>query len=421
MSIYGLLLTSKGDIKKCKIIDNISEKITLDHVASLLKRKQTPKKLGNYKYTNTYLTLFGFTEGRAGTENKHDLPPPYDSTLYFGDILLIASKSKSWNDKLVTFTPAEYEKFYHKSFDGFEDIDSEGDDSDVDEEEEVEEEDVYEEEAPEEQDEDGAVEDEEEESDIGEESETGSDANGSVESDVGEDLAEDAEIKPRKAAAKKKQTSTKVNLTVQVNTGRAKQQQVMSKLGFQEHVYEEMTTIPNDGSKESKWRNKILGILRDQFNDTFTEEQYMQIENVILYIAFQESTKKEVMKHFENPLFEHIYQMVARRIIGNLQPECYVQNKDLYQKIKNGDLIIEHLRSMGIMELAPNLYNDLRNRQLLREQSQLEGNKALATKRFQCNRCHKRECTYYELQTRSADEPMTIFVNCLNCGKRWRQ
>jgi transcription elongation factor S-II len=153
----------------------------------------------------------------------------------------------------------------------------------------------------------------------------------------------------------------------------------------------------------------------------FSEDQCKTLENVILHITFQECGKKEVMKHFENPLFENLYQMVARRMIGNLMPSSYVQNKDLLQKLLNGNLDFEHLRSMGVMDLAPNLYEDMRNRQILREQSQLEGNKALATNRFQCNRCHKRECTYYELQTRSADEPTTIFVNCLNCGKRWRQ
>ena len=38
---------------------------------------------------------------------------------------------------------------------------------------------------------------------------------------------------------------------------------------------------------------------------------------------------------------------------------------------------------------------------------------------FLCSRCKKRRCTYYELQTRSGDEPMTQFVSCLNCGKKW--
>ena len=43
-----------------------------------------------------------------------------------------------------------------------------------------------------------------------------------------------------------------------------------------------------------------------------------------------------------------------------------------------------------------------------------------ATDEFKCYRCKKRKCTYYQLQTRSADEPMTTFVTCLNCGNRWK-
>ena len=30
------------------------------------------------------------------------------------------------------------------------------------------------------------------------------------------------------------------------------------------------------------------------------------------------------------------------------------------------------------------------------------------------------QCSYYQLQTRSADEPMTTFVTCINCGARWK-
>jgi transcription elongation factor S-II len=37
-----------------------------------------------------------------------------------------------------------------------------------------------------------------------------------------------------------------------------------------------------------------------------------------------------------------------------------------------------------------------------------------------CGRCKSKECYFYELQTRSADEPMTVFVTCLDCGHRWR-
>jgi DNA-directed RNA polymerase subunit M/transcription elongation factor TFIIS len=39
---------------------------------------------------------------------------------------------------------------------------------------------------------------------------------------------------------------------------------------------------------------------------------------------------------------------------------------------------------------------------------------------FTCGRCKSQKTTYYEMQTRSADEPMTVFVSCLNCEKNWK-
>jgi len=42
------------------------------------------------------------------------------------------------------------------------------------------------------------------------------------------------------------------------------------------------------------------------------------------------------------------------------------------------------------------------------------------TDQFQCGRCKQRKTKYFQMQTRSADEPMTTFVTCVNCGNRWK-
>jgi len=39
---------------------------------------------------------------------------------------------------------------------------------------------------------------------------------------------------------------------------------------------------------------------------------------------------------------------------------------------------------------------------------------------FTCGRCKSIKTTSTQKQTRSADEPMTVFVLCLNCGNRWK-
>lgn len=39
---------------------------------------------------------------------------------------------------------------------------------------------------------------------------------------------------------------------------------------------------------------------------------------------------------------------------------------------------------------------------------------------FVCKKCKGDKTTYYQMQTRSSDEPMTVFVTCLSCGTKWR-
>ena len=120
-------------------------------------------------------------------------------------------------------------------------------------------------------------------------------------------------------------------------------------------------------------------------------------------------------------MFLDIYVNIQRTLMANLHAGSPIQNPRLLGRVKDGELRLEDLPSMTSYEMYPENWKELADRQMLREKKLLEGNKGSATDRFKCNRCGKRECSYYEMQTRSADEPMTIFVNCLNCGKRWRQ
>jgi transcription elongation factor S-II len=42
------------------------------------------------------------------------------------------------------------------------------------------------------------------------------------------------------------------------------------------------------------------------------------------------------------------------------------------------------------------------------------------SKEFQCGKCKQKMVSYSQAQTRSADEPMTTFCECMNCGHRWK-
>jgi transcription elongation factor S-II len=64
-----------------------------------------------------------------------------------------------------------------------------------------------------------------------------------------------------------------------------------------------------------------------------------------------------------------------------------------------------------VMEVR--IHEEMRKEYLTKEMKNQEGF-------FTCNRCKSKKTTYYQLQTRSADEPMTTFVSCLNCDKNWK-
>ena len=70
-------------------------------------------------------------------------------------------------------------------------------------------------------------------------------------------------------------------------------------------------------------------------------------------------------------------------------------------------------------ELRPDIWGEIVQKK--RERDAAYGERPAAnTNMYRCRRCQSRECNSFGLQTRSADEPMTIFVSCLNCGNRWR-
>ena len=422
--VYGLLLQAKGDVRRIKLKESTdSAPLNTESLQSILKKKTSVQELGKYTTSDYTLTLFGYKSGKAGTENKHILLPPMDSEQYYSDILLIASKgTNSWTNPMA-FTPDEYEAFRTKE--DKDDDEDEGSEEDSDDESEGSEEEVAsissKKKAAQE---DGVPEDEE-----GNESEEGSivedeedEENG--EEDVGEDggeVCEEEEDIPiiKKSSAKKK--STKVNLTVAQNTGRAKQQLMLLRQDLVELDVESQKDIPSGESIESKIRTHILEKLMGILGKTFKKDDYKRLEKTILLAAITDAASKNVIKHFENKLFQICYMSAARKIISNLDSKSYVNNDYLVKKVKKGDLQIEHLATMTHIDYAPNAFVEFRERQQLREQAQLEGNKAMATDMFKCGRCHKRETTFYELQTRSADEPMTKFISCVNCGNRWRQ
>lgn len=63
--------------------------------------------------------------GRANTENKYDLPPPIDTELYFGKIVIVGVDSEG---ELIDLDKSAWEKVYEQLFGGFDDLDDDEED-----------------------------------------------------------------------------------------------------------------------------------------------------------------------------------------------------------------------------------------------------------------------------------------------------
>ena len=168
-------------------------------------------------------------------------------------------------------------------------------------------------------------------------------------------------------------------------------------------------------------REKTLVWISTDLADHLDQKQQINLEKGMYNSAIQEAAKRGVLKNWENPVFKHIYMATARRAINNLSPKTYVKGNRLLDRLKEGEFEVQKIPFMTYDELNPEHWLSRIDARLKRETRLLEGNKEMATDAYKCSNCSKRQCVYYELQTRSADEPMTLFVLCLNCGKQWRQ
>lgn len=391
--INTLTLIAKGEIKKARVSLPESGKLTLDAIHEYMKKKSAPVELGSYIHETTKIYLFGYKEGRAGTENKHELPPPYADLLAFGDIIVVASSIASTWETPAHFTEPQWETFYEAAMGGFEDVTKGGatgkGSADSDDEEEA-----------------GIATDEEEEIDDAVD-DAGEDGDSVVEEPLL--VEEEEEEKPAlKAASKKKKASAALA------TGYQQQMVLMAMATFKE--------LTADATwADNPTRTKVYTTLEFIKELGFTDEDRVALEDSIYMASFVEADRRKVVYHWDNPLYRDIYMMLFRNIIWNIHPSSIIKNPTLIHRIHSGEVKLTDLPTMTALEVYPENWQDLVERQSLREQKLLEGNKGLATDRFKCSRCHKKECTYYEMQTRSADEPMTIFITCLNCNKRWRQ
>lgn len=151
-----------------------------------------------------------------------------------------------------------------------------------------------------------------------------------------------------------------------------------------------------------------------------SDEQAKDIEIGVYNWSLDTAANNGVAKSWNDKIFKNIYTSKCRSVLANVDSNSYIKNARLLSRIQDGEFKPHDIAFMDMVNVFPEKWTDILDLRLKQEQNFHNSKQVAKTDMFKCGKCKKRECSYYELQVRSADESSTIFVSCLNCGNRWR-
>lgn len=203
------------------------------------------------------------------------------------------------------------------------------------------------------------------------------------------------------------------------------------------HKKKESEKVPPKKTEEKKdspqltksLSNDSISELEDKTHEPYRNNMKKMMYTPIIKNLPKGFTEKDVItkiKELEqimyNKLTKQQYVQRGKAITSNVND---VKNEDFRINILNGNLKPEKLITMDV--------NDMANKEIKKEietinKTTLDSLRSdWADKHapvfegvHKCFRCGGRRCSSKEIQMRSADEPMTIFIRCIDCGNEWK-
>jgi transcription elongation factor S-II len=163
-------------------------------------------------------------------------------------------------------------------------------------------------------------------------------------------------------------------------------------------------------------RNRCVQKINTIFNDLKISEK---IEESIYNFSIKQSKIKGIEENINDNFFKRIYVNKLITIYNNLDKKSYVKNKNFLDRVLNGEINPSEIAFLTPQEINIEHWKKYIDRQSANDDFLYSRTAGIRTQEYKCGRCKERNCTYYQLQVRCSDEPMTTFVNCLNCGNRW--
>lgn len=167
-------------------------------------------------------------------------------------------------------------------------------------------------------------------------------------------------------------------------------------------------------------RQKAINCLK-YINDTYcdgilSQNEIVRIDKGNYNSALDKADHQfNIARNWEEPCFCKLYINIQYIVCSNLK-----NNRNLVQKIKDGKIKPEHVGFLKPDQLDPEKWEHITSKNKDCIKNAYEVKMQSMSKNIKCGGCKKNHIYYYDVQTRSADEPMTTFYQCLNCGKKWK-
>jgi DNA-directed RNA polymerase subunit M/transcription elongation factor TFIIS len=164
--------------------------------------------------------------------------------------------------------------------------------------------------------------------------------------------------------------------------------------------------IENPDSFRANIRQKLDTILENEKNSA-------NLEKGIFNYALKEADRRKIVKKWDNKHFIQIYLDHLRSIMTNLKG-------DILKQISDGSIKPHVVAFMTHQELCYEKWSDMIAEKVKRDKNKFETHISASTDLYTCRKCKGNQCTHYFQQVKSSDEPMTCYLNCLNCGNKWK-
>mgnify|MGYP003345610809 CR=1 FL=1 len=160
-------------------------------------------------------------------------------------------------------------------------------------------------------------------------------------------------------------------------------------------------------------RNHVYSKLLD-----FTDGDEKHAKNIEVSIFNWVVRKYPSNASWENKVFKEAYKLrfaEIKRALGD---------GNLFDRLRTKTIKAKDLMKMDAASLMPEGPYAKELAKNIQKELDIEKHKAKMDEEyegiFKCRKCGSKKTTYYQLQTRSADEPMTTYVTCIECDNHWK-